>query len=137
MTRAFPFVVVLSLLPMAHSQEKPKDRKGPSPGEVAKAWNDAAAKRDMKTLAKLASKDTTKQTLDAIEQQSFLHYRGETTVIHEEISGERAVVVYRVENRGAVFTPEIRYGMVLLLHEDGVWKFRSGEGSVSLKLGKR
>jgi hypothetical protein len=136
-TRAFAFVVIVALLPVAYSQEKPKDREGPSPGEVVKSWNEAAAKRDMKALAKLASKDVSKQVLDAIGQQGFLYSGGETKVIHEEISGERAVVVFRVENRGAVVAPEIRYGMVLLLRESATWKFRRQEGSVSLKPEKR
>ncbi|MCI0456628.1 MAG: nuclear transport factor 2 family protein [Gemmataceae bacterium] len=137
MARALLFVVILARLPVAYSQEKPKDREGPSPGEVVKSWNEAAAKRDIKFLAKLASKDVTKQVLEAIEQQGFLHYRGETKVIHEEISGTQAVVVFRVEHRGAVFTAEIRYGMALLLREDGAWKFARDEGSVTLKPGKR
>ena len=45
-----------------------------SPSEVVKQWIDAAAKRDMKTVAWLASTTTSKPSLRLIEQQGFLKY---------------------------------------------------------------
>jgi outer membrane lipoprotein-sorting protein len=60
-----------------------------SPSEVVKQWIDAAAKRDMKTVAKLASKTTRKQFLKLLEDQLFLDYRGETKIIHEEILADK------------------------------------------------
>ena len=136
MIRAFSFALVFAFVPLAHAQEKSKDQKELSPSEVVKQWNQAASKRDMKTLAKLASKTMPKQSLEDIKQQLFLQYQGETKIIHEEISGDRAIAVYRVENRGAVFTPEIEYGMITLLREDGHWKV-SDQGGGVLKAGKQ
>lgn len=137
MARAILFVVMLALLPVAYGQEKPKVQKGPSPGEVLKAWCEAAAKRDMEAVRKLASKDVDKKVLDAIEKDGSLVYRGQTKVIHEEISGNRAVVVFRVEVGGPVYTANVTYRMALLLREDGGWKFSREEGRAVLKPAKR
>jgi hypothetical protein len=90
----------------------------------------------MKTVAKLASKTTPKASLKLMEQQSFLDYQGAAKTIHEEISGDRAVVVYRLENRDAVFTAAIRYDVIVLLREDKQWKVIQQGGGV-LKPGKR
>jgi hypothetical protein len=136
MVKAFSLVVLFSYLLLARSQEKPKGPKNASPREVIKAWNNAVAKRDMKTVARLASKSTPKATLKLIQQQLFLNYQGETKIIHEEISGQRAIVVYRLENRGAVFTPEVRYDIAGLVREDGQWKVAQDLGGV-LKEGKQ
>ena len=137
MLRAFAFAFFCAFVPLAFGQEKPKGQKNLSPSDVVKRWNHAAAKRDMKTLARLASKTRSKRSFQLIEQQAFLEYQGETKIIHEEISGQRAVVVYRLEKRDAVFTAAIRYGMNLLAREDGVWKVTREEGGVILKKGKQ
>jgi hypothetical protein len=119
----------------ATAQEKPKELKERSPSEVVKQWVSAAAKRDMEAVTKLASKTTPKQSLMLIEQQGFLNYQGEVKIIHEELSGSRAIVVYRLENRDAVLTAEIRYDMILLVREDQQWKVAEQGGGV-LKPGK-
>jgi hypothetical protein len=90
----------------------------------------------MKTLAKLASRTTPKVSLTVIKQQGFLDYQGTTKIIHEEVSGDRAVVVYRLENRDAVFTAEIRYAVIDLVREDKQWKVTEQGGGV-LKPGKQ
>src|SRR5262245_27982422 len=136
MLRAFSFTVFCALVPFANGQEKPKDQKELSPSDVVKQWNDAAAKKNMKTIAKLASTTRSMRSLELMAQQAFLEYQGVTRIIHEEISGGRAIVVYRLENRDAVFTAAIRYGMNLLVREDGVWKVKREEGFVILKKGK-
>jgi hypothetical protein len=136
MPRVIAFAIFCAFAPLAYGQEKQKGQKELSPSDVVKQWNDAAAKRDMKTVAKLASKTRSKKSLALIVQQGFLEYQGETKIIHEEISGDRAVVVYRLENRDAVFTAAIRYGTNLLVREDGVWKITREEGFVILKEGK-
>src|SRR5262245_27049017 len=137
MLRAFSFAVCCAFVPLAYGQERPKDQKELSPSDVVKQWNDAAAKRDMKTVAKLASNTRSKRSFELIAQQAFLDYQGETKIIHEEMSGDHAVVVYRLENRDAVFTAAIRYGMNVLVREDGVWKVTREEGGVILKKGKQ
>jgi hypothetical protein len=137
MLRAFTFAAFFAFVPLAYGQEKPGDQKELSPSEVVKRWNDGAAKRDMKTVANLASKTRSKRSLELIAQQAFLEYQGETKIIHEEISGDRAVVIYRLENRDAIFTAVIRYGTNLLVRQDGVWKVSGEEGFVTLKKGKQ
>ena len=57
-------------------------------------------------------------------------------IIHEEIDGDRAVVVCRLENRDAVFTDEIRYDMITLVRETKQWKVDLQGGGV-LKPGKQ
>jgi hypothetical protein len=137
MNRAFGILVLCAVTSFVAGQDKPKDAHDLSPSEVIKRWNEAAAKSDMKTVAKLASKTTPKVVLDLIEQQFFLHYQGETKIVHEEISGDSAIVVHRIENRDAVFTAEIGYRMDLLVREDGRWKVTEQSGNVTLKPGKR
>jgi hypothetical protein len=137
MNRAFGILVLWAVASFVAGQDKPKDAHDPSPSEVIKRWNEAAAKSDMKTVAKLASKTTPKVVLELIEQQFSLHYQGETKIVHEEISGDSAIVVHRIENRDAVFTAEIGYRMNLLVREDGLWKVTEQSGSVTLKPGKR
>jgi hypothetical protein len=122
--------------PLASPQDNPKDQKEASPSETVKQWIDAAANRDQKTLAQLAGKSTSKQSLKLIEQQGFLNYRGAAKIIHEEICADRAVVVYRLENRDAVFTPEISYDIVTLVREANQWKVDMQGGGV-LKAGKQ
>jgi hypothetical protein len=136
MVRTGSLLAILAVVPLAPAQEKAKDPKATSPSAVIKAWNEAAAKRDMRTLARLASTNTPKSTFNLIQQQTFLQHQGEIKIIHEEISGDRAVVVYRLENRGAVFTPEIRYDIAGLVREDGQWKVAPHLGGV-LKEGRQ
>jgi len=137
MIRASSLMLFCIFVPLAAGQEKSKDQKAASPSEVVKTWNDAVAKRDMKTVAKLASKTMPKRTLELLFQSGFPPYQGETKIIHEEISDDSALVVFRLENRGAIFTAEIRYGMNLLAREDGQWKVTRHEGGIVLKPGKQ
>jgi len=136
MRRAVSLVIFFSLASLAEGQERPKEHDGSSPSGVIKLWNDAVARKHSKLVAELVSKDAPKRTLEILQQQTFLEYQGETRIIHEEISGDRAVVVYRLENRGALFTPEVRYDVATLVREDGHWKVSPNGGGV-LKLGKQ
>jgi hypothetical protein len=135
MTSALPRLVFLAFAPLAGLQERPPDPAKPAPSDVIQQWNDAVAKRDVKTMARLAAKAIPKRALTILQQQSFLDYQGSTRIIHEEISGDRAVVVYRLENRGAVFTPEVRYDVATLVREGGQWKVLPNGGGV-LKEGR-
>ena len=135
MIRVLLFVVLSAIVPLANGQEKPKDTKEVSPSEVVKQWNDAAAKKDMKALEKLASGAMSRQILKLIELQFFIHYQGETKIIHEEVSGDRAVVVCRLENKTPILA-EVSYRMNLLVKERGAWKVSQADGSVVLKLAK-
>lgn len=136
MTRFVSLVILVAFAPSACPQEKPKDPKEASPSETVKQWIDAAANRDAKTLAKLAAKSMSKQSLMLIQQQGFPHYQGQVKIIHEETCGEQAIVVYRLENRDAVFTPEIRYDLVTLVRDANQWKVNEQGGGV-LKAGKQ
>jgi hypothetical protein len=136
MIRALSLVVLVSFVALAPGREKPKGDKDLSPSEVIKAWNSAVANRDMKIVTRLAAKSTRQVTFKLIREQSFLNYQGKTKIIHEEIGSERAIVVYRIENRGAVFTPEIRYDIAGLVRENGQWKVSQDLGGV-LKEGKQ
>jgi hypothetical protein len=136
MTKVFPFLLWVPLVSLAHVQEESKDQKAVSPSNTVKKWIDAAAKRDMKTVAKLASRTTTRRSLKLIQEQGFLNYQGAVKIIHEEIGGNRAVVVYRLENHDAVFTAEIRYDVIVLVREDKQWKVTEQGGGV-LKPGKQ
>jgi hypothetical protein len=78
----------------------------------------------------LAPKSTRPITFKLIREQLFLDYQRKTEIIHEEISGEKAIVVYRLENPGATFRPEVRYDTVGLVREDGQWKVTQGVGGV-------
>ena len=84
----------------------------------------------MKTVAKLASRTTPKRSLKLIEEQGFLNYQGTVKIVHEEIKGDRAVVVYRLENREAVFTAKIRYDVIVVVREDKQWKVSEQGGGV-------
>jgi hypothetical protein len=136
MKRVLSIAALFSFATLAPGREKSKGDMNPSPSQVIKAWNSAVAQRDMKLLARLAAKSTRPLTFKLIREQLFLNYQGKTKIIHEEISGERAIVVYRLENRGAAFTPEVRYDIAGLVREDGQWKVSQDLGGV-LKEGKQ
>jgi len=51
-------------------------------------------------------------------------------IVHEEIKGDRAVVVYRLENPEAMFTAKIRYDVVVVVREDKQWKVSEQGGGV-------
>src|SRR5262245_28115342 len=133
MIRLLAIGVLSALVPLAEAQEKPKEAKEPSPSEVVKTWMDSLAKRDMKAVAKLASKSYSKNGLEALAQHA-IGYQGlkvETKIIHEEINGDSAVVVYRVQHGAA-----ITYCMELLVKEGGAWRVSQQGAEVLLKLGK-
>src|SRR5262249_26646016 len=92
MSTILPSVLLVAFAPLAAAQataqEKSKDPKERSPSEVVKQGVGAAAKKDMETVAKLASKTTPKQSLTLIELQGFLNYQGDVKIIHEEIGGD-------------------------------------------------
>jgi hypothetical protein len=136
MKSALSLLALFAFLAWAPGREKEKGDKDLSPSQVVKAWNRAVAQREMKTVARLAAKSTRPITLRLIRDQLFLNYQGTTRIIHEEISGKRAIVVYRLENRGAAMTPEIRYDIAGLVREDGRWKVSQDLGGV-LKEGKQ
>jgi hypothetical protein len=135
MTKVFSFLLLVAFVPLVYAQKGGKDEKKGSPSETVKKWIAAAGKRDGKTLAKLASRTIPKISLKLIEEQGFLNYQGAVKIIHEESSGDRAVVVYRLENRDAVFTAEIRYDLIDLVREDKQWKVTQAGGV--LKPGKQ
>lgn len=123
----------LALLLGACSQPQPAVMKtnanaqGASPGEVVKAWNDALAAGDVKTAESLTSGTSDqhiKQNLVSLEQLSLAYQRGmkglkvETQIVHEEINGETAVVVYRVQYGDKT----VKYWMDKLFRESGDWK---------------
>ena len=136
MTRNIPILFLAASVSLAHAQGESKAQKEESPGDTVKTWIDAAAKQDWKTVEKLASRTTPKRTLMLLKEQGFLNYQGTAKIIHEEISGDRAVVVYRLENRDAVFTPEVQFDIVVLVREDKQWKV-DGQGGGVLKPGKQ
>jgi hypothetical protein len=136
MTRLLSFLLLVAFGPLAYAQKGSKNENKVSPSDTVKKWIDAAGKRDMKTLGKLASRTTPRRSLKLIEEQGFLNYQGAAKIIHEEMSGDRAVVVYRLENRDAVFTAEIRYDVIVLVREGKEWKVTEQGGGV-LKPGKQ
>jgi hypothetical protein len=84
----------------------------------------------MKTIAKLASRTTPKHSLKLIEEQGFVNYQGTVKIVHEEIKGDRAVVVFRLHNREAVFTAKVRYDVIVVVREDKQWKVSEQGGGV-------
>jgi hypothetical protein len=98
----------------------------PSPGDAVKAWNDALTKGDVKaaeSLTSSTSKDHIKQNFGSLEQlsasyRSLKNVKLQTKIIHEEISGDAAVVVYRVQYGEA----KVKYWMDKLYLEGGEWK---------------
>jgi hypothetical protein len=135
MIRVLVFIVWSAFPLLANGQEKPKNTKDASPTEVVKQWNEAAAKKDMKVLKKLASGRVPDQHLKLIELQFFIHYQGETKIIHEEISGDRAIVICRLEHKNPI-RAAVSYRMTVLVRERRAWKVTQEEGSVALKLAK-
>jgi hypothetical protein len=132
----FPILFLAASVALTSAQGESKTQKEESPGDTVKTWINAAAKRDWKTVEQLASKTTPKRTLKLLKEQGFLNYQGTAKIIHEEISGDRAVVVYRLENRDAVFTPEVQFDIIVLVREDKQWKVDTRGGGV-LKPGKQ
>ena|SRR5262249_11626945 len=130
MTKVISLMLLFAFLTLADAQEENKDAKKAPPSATVKKWIDAAAKKDMKTLAKLASRTTPERSLKLIEEQGFLNYQGTVKIVHEEIKGDRAVVVYRLENREAVFTAKIRYDVIVVVREDKQWKVSEQGGGV-------
>ena len=101
--------------------------KAPSPGDAVKAWNDALTNEDVKAaegLTSSTSKDHIKQNYGSLEQLSK-SYQGslksdklQTKIIHEEISGDTAMVMYRVQYGDE----KVKYWMDKLYLEGGEWK---------------
>lgn len=93
-----------------------------APSEVVKAWNDALRNGDVKTAAMLTSRTSGHgQDLGYFEQLSnrYQNFRVvERIIIHEEISGDAAVVIYRVQYA----SDATKYWMDKLFREDGSWK---------------
>ena len=130
MTKVISLILVNSFLTLADARQESKNGKEPSPSDTVKKWIDAAAKKEMKAVAELASKATPKRSLKLIEEQGFLNYQGTVKIVHEEIKGDRAVVVYRLENPEAMFTAKIRYDVVVVVREDKQWKISEQGGGV-------
>ena len=130
MARVISLMIIFVFLTPADAQEESKDGKEASPSDTVKNWIDAAAKKEMKTVAKLASRATPKRSLKLIEDHGFLNYQGTVKIVHEEIKGDRAVVVYRLENQEAVLTAKIRYDVIVFVREDKQWKVSEQGGGV-------
>lgn len=127
---SFLSLLVLGLL-VGCSQPQPAvanagGNAGPSPGDAVQAWNDALTKGDVKAaegLTSSTSKDHIKQNFGSLEQlsksyQGLKNVKLQTKIIHEEISGDTAVVVYRVQYG----EEKIKYWMDKLYLEGGEWK---------------
>lgn len=120
----------LALLLGGCSQPQPAVTKanvkaqGLSPGEVLKAWNDALTTGNVKTAEKLTSGTSDqhiKQNFVSLEQLSIIYQKGTKCVqvlVHEEISGDTAIVVYRVQYDDKT----VKYWMDKLFREAGDWK---------------
>jgi hypothetical protein len=134
MRRAFTLLVCCTVISFAPGQEKQKDQKELSPSEVVQAWNGALAKADMKTVRNLSVKNTREEIFEALHQHALIwkHSKDKVAakIIHEEISGDAAVVVYRVQHGS-----EITYDVVKLVREDQAWKVSGEAGRVFLKKG--
>ena len=130
MTKVISLMVLFAFLTLADAQEESKEGKKESPSDTVTKWIDAAGKKEMKTIAQLASKTMPKHSLKLIEEQGFLNYRGTVKIVHEEIKGDRAVVVYRLENREALFTAKVRYDVIVVVREDKQWKVSEQGGGV-------
>ena len=133
MIRMLAIGVLIALVPLAEGQEKPKETNEASPSEVVKAWTESLSKRDMKAVARLASKTTSKNGFAALTQLA-ISYQGlkvESKIIHEEISGDSAVVVCRVQHGAA-----ITYYMEKLVKERGAWRVTPQGVELLLKSGK-
>lgn len=98
-----------------------------SPGAVVKAWNDALTQGDVEAaegLTSSTSKDHIKQNYGSLEQLSVSYQKSmknikvETKIVHEEISGDSAVVVYRVQYGEKA----VKFWMDKLYREGGDWK---------------
>src|SRR6516165_6969289 len=118
MIRTFAVLSLIAVAPWTLNQEKAKGEKDLSPSEVFKLWLGAVAKKDTKTEVKLGSKKNPHK-FDGDLATLRLWYEGMAKIIHEEISGDRAVVVYRMEYS---FAPDdktlIGYHMNVLLREE-------------------
>lgn len=113
--------------PKPPEQPVPNHLKALSPGEVAKTWNDALTEGDVQTAASLTSTTSTlhiKQNFGSLEQISVTYQRNlkgrnvETKLVHEEIIGDAAVVVYRVQYDDKA----VKYWTDKLFREGGIWK---------------
>ena len=91
------------------------------------AWNDALTKGDVKTAAELTSSTSNEHIkqafgsldqLSAAYQQNLKELKVETKIVHEEISGDSAIVVYRVQYGDKT----VKYWMDKLFREAGNWK---------------
>ncbi|MGI8980884.1 MAG: hypothetical protein ACR2FY_16775 [Pirellulaceae bacterium] len=98
-----------------------------SPGDVVKAWNDALAKGDVKSAADRTSSTSNqhiKQNFGSLEQLSAVYQKGmkdlkvETKIVYEEIDGDTAMVVYRVQYGDKT----VKFWLDKLFREAGDWK---------------
>ncbi len=132
MIRAFAIFILalLAFVPLTQSQEKAKGAKDLSPSEVFKQWLEAVAKKDTKTETKLGSKKYPHKFDNVVLFRD--QFEGKAKIIHEEISGDRAVVVYRLEPR-VVDGVLISYRLNVLVREEGLWRVTREAGDVALK----
>jgi len=109
-----------------------------APKQAARAWNDALLDGNLETAARLTSATSreyvTKNfgSLKALSERYRSGGLANMVVddIHEEISGESAIVIYRVKYESGA----VKYWMDKLLLEDGIWKLAPQHvKSISLK----
>lgn len=116
--------LLLSLCVILLSASRPAraEAASPSPTDSYLRWIDAAAKNDVPAVAELTSKtrkpDLDLKTLCGSISASFKKTGWKNSPVHEEISGDSAVVVYRVEYGDG----KVKYWMDKLVREDGSWK---------------
>jgi hypothetical protein len=119
--------VLLTFALSALGQDEHRATASLSPSDVSAAWNDALDKGDMKTAAELTSKTAetfiqeafgSLEQLSTLRQQELKGVKVGRRLVHEEVSGNSAVVVYRMQYDADAVT----YWMDKLVHEDGSWK---------------
>src|SRR5262249_45999354 len=66
MAKVISLILVYSFLTLADARQESKNGKEPSPSDTVKKWIDAAAKKDLKAVAELASRATPKRSLKLI-----------------------------------------------------------------------
>ncbi|MHC4251517.1 MAG: hypothetical protein ACYS9X_20555 [Planctomycetota bacterium] len=97
-----------------------------TPYEAARLWNDSLRNGDVETAKTLTSRSSdsyVKAAFGSIEDLSKRFQEAplddmKVACIHTEISGERAVVIYRCQYKNG----DIKYWMDTLLLEDSIWR---------------
>lgn len=119
--------ILFTFAPYAQGQDEQRATAGLSPSDVSATWNEALARGDVETAAELTSKTSetyiqqafgSLEQLSAVMQRELRGVKLRRKLVHQEISGNSAVVVYRMEYDADAIT----YWMDKLVHEEGSWK---------------